>query len=228
MNVGRTHNTLGNFPEAEKAFWKAKSLLLQSKDKRRRDSSESDDSDITFVTRVAPQHLKVFVNLGNIMAKDPSRYAEADTLYQEAIRMRSDFKEAYINRGDILIKLNRTEEAIGLYETALRIGMSLLCQSPFSLISLSSSIVLLLISSSFWAAIPKGDEVLQNKEFLSVHLFDPLYHPQGHPVRPEAQTAMPEAQTAMPEAQTSMPEAQTSMPEAQPTRPEAQPTMPED
>ena len=35
--------------------------------------------------------------------------------------MRSDFKEAYINRGDILIKLDRADEALRMYEAALRI-----------------------------------------------------------------------------------------------------------
>lgn len=33
--------------------------------------------------------------------------------------MRSDYTQAYINRGDILIKLNRTKEAQEVYERAL-------------------------------------------------------------------------------------------------------------
>ena len=36
-----------------------------------------------------------------------------------AISMRSDYTQAYINRGDILIKLNRTKEAQEVYERAL-------------------------------------------------------------------------------------------------------------
>lgn len=40
-------------------------------------------------------------------------------LYRQAINMRSDFVEAYINRGDILLKLDRTTEAKQLYEVAL-------------------------------------------------------------------------------------------------------------
>ena len=43
--------------------------------------------------------------------RDPSRLEEADSLYQQAISMRSDYVQAYINRGDILLKLNRSDEA---------------------------------------------------------------------------------------------------------------------
>ncbi|GFQ73481.1 protein O-mannosyl-transferase Tmtc3 [Trichonephila clavata] len=46
---------------------------------------------------------------------------KAGKLYQEAIRMRSDYVEAYINRGDILIRLNRTREAQDVYEKALQL-----------------------------------------------------------------------------------------------------------
>lgn len=40
-------------------------------------------------------------------------------LYRQAISMRADYTQAYINRGDILIKLNRTKEAQEVYERAL-------------------------------------------------------------------------------------------------------------
>lgn len=40
-------------------------------------------------------------------------------LYRQAISMRADYTRAYINRGDILIKLNRTKEAQEVYERAL-------------------------------------------------------------------------------------------------------------
>lgn len=33
--------------------------------------------------------------------------------------MRADYTQAYINRGDVLIKLNRTKEAQEVYERAL-------------------------------------------------------------------------------------------------------------
>ena len=86
INVGRTLNHLQRFDDAEQAYLKAKSLLPQPKMGQR------------YVTRIAPQHLSVFLNLGNLMAKDPGRLEEADQLYRQAIAMRQDYVQAYINR----------------------------------------------------------------------------------------------------------------------------------
>ena len=33
--------------------------------------------------------------------------------------MRADYVQAYINRGDVLLKMNRTEEALAVYKSAL-------------------------------------------------------------------------------------------------------------
>ena len=79
INVGRTLNHLERYLEAEEAYLKAKSLLPQPKPGQR------------YVTRIAPQHLSVFLNLGNLMAKDPERLGEADLLYRQAIAMRNDY-----------------------------------------------------------------------------------------------------------------------------------------
>ena len=79
INVGRTLNHLERYSEAESAYLKAKSLLPQPKPGQR------------YVTRIAPQHLSVFLNLGNLMAKDPGRLEEADLLYRQAIAMRNDY-----------------------------------------------------------------------------------------------------------------------------------------
>ncbi|KAJ6646633.1 Protein O-mannosyl-transferase Tmtc3 [Pseudolycoriella hygida] len=108
INVGRTFNHLKMFKEAEIAYMKAKSLLPRAK------PGES------YQTRIAPNHLNVFVNLANLISKNQTRLEEADRLYRQAISMRSDFVQAYINRGDILIKLNRTKEAQEVFERALR------------------------------------------------------------------------------------------------------------
>ncbi|XP_041973307.1 protein O-mannosyl-transferase Tmtc3 [Aricia agestis] len=107
INVGRTYNHLGKYREAEEAYVKAKSLLPKAK------PGES------YQARIAPNHLNVFLNLANLISKNTSRLEEADLLYRQAISMRADYTQAYINRGDILIKLNRTKEAQEVYERAL-------------------------------------------------------------------------------------------------------------
>lgn len=95
------------FKEAEEAYLKAKSLLPKAK------PGES------YQARIAPNHLNVFLNLANLISKNSTRLEEADMLYRQAISMRADYTQAYINRGDILIKLNRTKEAQEVYERAL-------------------------------------------------------------------------------------------------------------
>ncbi|KPJ15271.1 Transmembrane and TPR repeat-containing protein CG4050 [Papilio machaon] len=107
INVGRTYNHLGRYQEAEEAYVKAKSLLPKAK------PGES------YQARIAPNHLNVFLNLANLISKNVTRLEEADMLYRQAISMRADYTQAYINRGDILIKLNRTKEAQEVYERAL-------------------------------------------------------------------------------------------------------------
>ncbi|XP_028982369.1 protein O-mannosyl-transferase TMTC3 isoform X2 [Diachasma alloeum] len=107
INVGRTYNHLKMFKEAEDAYLRAKSLLPKAK------PGES------YQARIAPSHLNVFVNLANLIAKNGSRLEEADLLYRQAISMRADYTQAYINRGDVLIKMNRTKEAQEVYERAL-------------------------------------------------------------------------------------------------------------
>ncbi|XP_023716929.1 protein O-mannosyl-transferase Tmtc3 [Cryptotermes secundus] len=107
INVGRTLNHLKMFKEAEEAYLKAKSLLPKAK------PGES------YQARIAPNHLNVFLNLANLIARNETRLEEADMLYRQAISMRADYTQAYINRGDILLKLNRTKEAQEVYERAL-------------------------------------------------------------------------------------------------------------
>lgn len=57
--------------------------------------------------------------MANLIAKNETRLEEADLLYRQAISMRADYTQAYINRGDVLLKLNRTKEAQEVYERAL-------------------------------------------------------------------------------------------------------------
>lgn len=70
--------------------------------------------------RVAPSHINVYYNLANLVKMDPARLQEAFRLYQRAISMKPDFVEAHMNKGDLLLHLNRTEEAREAFETALR------------------------------------------------------------------------------------------------------------
>lgn len=107
INVGRTYNHLKMYKEAEDAYLEAKSLLPKAK------PGES------YQARIAPNHLNVLLNLANLIAKNQTRLEEADMLYRQAISMRSDYTQAYINRGDVLLKLNRTKEAQEVYERAL-------------------------------------------------------------------------------------------------------------
>ena len=107
INIGRSYNHMGKYRHAEVAYLQAKSLLPKPK------KGES------YQARVAPNHLNVFLNLATLISKNESRLEEADFLYRQAISMRSDYTQAYINRGDILIKLNRTKEAQEVYERAL-------------------------------------------------------------------------------------------------------------
>lgn len=107
INVGRTFNNLKMYKEAEEAYLKAKSLLPKAK------PGES------YQARIAPNHLNVFLNLANLIARNETRLEEADRLYRQAISMRADYTQAYINRGDILLKMNRTKEAQEVYERAL-------------------------------------------------------------------------------------------------------------
>ncbi|KAK7598338.1 hypothetical protein V9T40_006573 [Parthenolecanium corni] len=107
INLGRTYNHLKMFKEAEEAYLEAKALLPKAK------PGES------YQARIAPNHLNVFLNLANLIAKNETRLEEADFLYRQAISMRADYTQAYINRGDVLLKLNRTKEAQQVYEKAL-------------------------------------------------------------------------------------------------------------
>ena len=42
-----------------------------------------------YTTRISPNHLNVFINLGNLLVKNQSRLLEADQLLKTAISMRS-------------------------------------------------------------------------------------------------------------------------------------------
>jgi len=70
--------------------------------------------------RIAPSHINVYYNLANLLRNDPTRFTEAYTLYQTALSMKPDFVEAHMNKGDLLLKLNRTLDARAAFEKALQ------------------------------------------------------------------------------------------------------------
>ncbi|OTF77278.1 hypothetical protein BLA29_006324 [Euroglyphus maynei] len=108
-NVARVYERLGRVNLAEQYYSKAKSILM---------SELRQNNDDNF-SRIAPTHLSLFLNLANIISRNRSRLIEADDLYRQVIRMRPDYVEAYINRGDILLRMNRTNEADHIYRMAL-------------------------------------------------------------------------------------------------------------
>ncbi|XP_078112643.1 protein O-mannosyl-transferase TMTC3 isoform X2 [Sander vitreus] len=109
MNVGRTYKNLNKSKEAEEAYLLAKSLMPQVIPGKK------------YATRVAPNHLNVYINLANLIRANESRLEEADQLYRQAISMRPDFKQAYISRGELLLKMNKLTEARDAYLRALEL-----------------------------------------------------------------------------------------------------------
>ncbi|KAG1939153.1 protein O-mannosyl-transferase TMTC3 [Pimephales promelas] len=109
MNVGRTYKNLNRSREAEEAYLIAKSLMPQIIPGKK------------YATRVAPNHLNVYINLANLIRANDSRLEEADQLYRQAISMRPDFKQAYISRGELLLKMNKPSEAKDAYLRALEL-----------------------------------------------------------------------------------------------------------
>ncbi|XP_017573187.1 protein O-mannosyl-transferase TMTC3 [Pygocentrus nattereri] len=109
MNVGRTYKNLNRSKEAEEAYVVAKSLMPQIIPGKK------------YATRVAPNHLNVYINLANLIRANDSRLEEADQLYRQAISMRPDFKQAYISRGELLLKMNKPNEARDAYLRALEL-----------------------------------------------------------------------------------------------------------
>uniref|UniRef100_A0A8C5G508 Protein O-mannosyl-transferase TMTC3 n=1 Tax=Gouania willdenowi TaxID=441366 RepID=A0A8C5G508_GOUWI len=109
MNVGRTYKNLNRSKEAEEAYLVAKSLMPQVIPGKK------------YATRVAPNHLNVYINLANLIRANDSRLEEADQLYRQAISMRPDFKQAYISRGELLLKMNKLTEARDAYLRALEL-----------------------------------------------------------------------------------------------------------
>lgn len=109
MNVGRTYKNLNRTKEAEESYMMAKSLMPQIIPGKK------------YAARIAPNHLNVYINLANLIRANESRLEEADQLYRQAISMRPDFKQAYISRGELLLKMNKPLKAKEAYLKALEL-----------------------------------------------------------------------------------------------------------
>ncbi|XP_012940074.1 protein O-mannosyl-transferase TMTC3 [Aplysia californica] len=107
INVGRTYVNLNRSAPAEKAYLKAIDLFPPIKKGK------------SYQARIAPSHLNAYLNLANLVSKDPDRLDKAEQLLRQAITMRADYVEAYINLGDILVKLGRLQDAKNTYEAAI-------------------------------------------------------------------------------------------------------------
>ena len=116
LNVGRAYNNLKKFELAEQFFRKAKDLLLTPEVTHHHPSTSS------YYARIAPSHMSVFLNLATLISQNRSRLKEAELLYSQAIRMKPDYVDAYINRAELLLKMNQTDAAEKVYKAALRYG----------------------------------------------------------------------------------------------------------
>ncbi|KAG8186483.1 hypothetical protein JTE90_009238 [Oedothorax gibbosus] len=109
LNIGRMHNSMGMIEKAENAFRVAKELLPKMQPGAK-----------NYRAHIAPRHLDLFLNLGSLLSRNESRLEEAQELYKEAISMKTDYTDAYIQRGNVLMKLNRSAEAHDMYKEALK------------------------------------------------------------------------------------------------------------
>ncbi|XP_064470417.1 protein O-mannosyl-transferase Tmtc3-like [Ornithodoros turicata] len=109
LNLGRLLITLERYTDAENVLQKARYLLPKQTSNR------------TQVLRATTTHLQVFLSIASLISRDDNRLQQADQLYKQVIHLRSDFTEAYMSRGDFLLRTNRTVEAQHMYEIALKL-----------------------------------------------------------------------------------------------------------
>lgn len=107
LNLGRVLTSLRRYHTAEEVYQKAKKVIANEAMMEK--------------TYVSANHLQLYINLALLISRNNSRLEEADELYRQAITLRSDFSNAYLNRGDVLLKMNRTKEAEDMYHRALQI-----------------------------------------------------------------------------------------------------------
>ncbi|XP_033101589.1 protein O-mannosyl-transferase TMTC3-like [Anneissia japonica] len=107
INVGRAYKNIQEYEKAEDAYRHAITLMPTVVPGK------------MYTTRIAPSYLNAYINLANLIKNNNTRLEEADTLFQRVITMRPDLTTAYINRGDVLLRLNRSFDAEQSFRTAL-------------------------------------------------------------------------------------------------------------
>ena len=106
MNAGRMFAKLNRKREAESHFRSAEMLIPTSRDGSGR-------------TRIAPDHLMLFLHWAKLISKDHKRLKEAEKLLRRVTKMRPEFVDSWINLGEVLLVQNRTKDAEKVYKTAL-------------------------------------------------------------------------------------------------------------
>ena len=106
INLGRVLKLQRRYEEAEIALQRALKLMPNITEKGQ-----------SF--RIAPNHLHVYFNYANLLSQDPSRYEEAEHYYKITLRVRPGMSEAYMNYGNLLIKIGDFESALSHYQKAI-------------------------------------------------------------------------------------------------------------
>lgn len=109
INVARTHLNSGDAAKSEELLWYLRPKILTAAKKNK---------------RIPPNYLHLWINLGNILSSNSSRLTEAEQVYLELISLREDYVDAYINLGDVYIKLGKVLDAINVYNKALSLPKS--------------------------------------------------------------------------------------------------------
>lgn len=138
-NYGKTREIVGNYTHALHYYEKA--MKVQEKDVRSyinagkllhsqgyNSLAETYLRKAIYIIKTEKEtasmnELGAFVFLANVLATNETRLSEAQSFLSEAISLRSDFSAAYIQKGELLLRMNRSEEAISMFKNALDLDL---------------------------------------------------------------------------------------------------------
>ncbi|XP_071831327.1 protein O-mannosyl-transferase TMTC3-like isoform X2 [Apostichopus japonicus] len=105
--VGRTyHQAMNNNSMAMKYFRKAELLIPPQIPGKKR--------------HIDKNTVSIYVSMARILKQDKTNYLEAIELYKQAISLRHDFVDAYLDLGSLLITMNNLDEAAEVFEKLLK------------------------------------------------------------------------------------------------------------